>query len=185
MKTNRTLSFFARLAILTAGVLVVPQVMAREAVTDGFTPSDSREYVEVNLDRNLIVLATDIVAASEPDLAALLAEVERISVRVIGLDDSNRGASLDRIEAIRTQLDSEGWSAIVTVREGPGGDNVSVLARMTDEAITGVVITVVDSDDEVVVLDIAGRVATEQLAHLIDRLKIDGLDGLSDLLKEA
>ena len=185
MNPTRTLSLLARIAILTAGVLIVPQAMARDAVTDGFIPAANRDYVEVNLDRALIGLAIDIVAASEPDVAALLAEVERISVRVIGLDDSNRRDSLDRIETIRTQLTSEGWSAIVTVREGPKGDNVSILARTTEDAITGVVITVIDSDDQVVVLDIAGRVTTEGLVPLVERFKIDELDGLSDLLKEA
>lgn len=182
MKTTRTLSFFARIAILTAGVFIVPQIMAREAVTDGFTAAANREYVEVNLDRALIALASDIVAPSEPDLAALLAEVDRISVRVIGLDESNRSAALERIANIRTQLASEGWSAIVTVREGPEGDNISILARVSDDAICGVVITIIDAEDEVVVLDIAGRVSTEDLVHLVERL---GVDGLSDLLKEA
>lgn len=185
MNTNRTLSFFARLAILTAGIFVVPQITARDAVTNGFTAAANREFVEVNLDRALIVLASEIVAASEPDVAALLAEVDRISVRVIGLDDSNRDTSLARIENIRTQLASEGWSAIVTVREGLGGDNVSVLARVSENAIEGVVITVIDSDDEVVVLDIAGRVRTEDLVHLVERLEIDELEGISDLLKQA
>jgi hypothetical protein len=185
MITNRTLSYFARLAILTAGVFIIPQATAREAMTDGFTASASREYVEVNLDRALIALAGDIVAKSEPDLAALLAEIERISVRVVGLDDANRDASLERIETIRTELKSEGWASIVTVREGPGGDNVSILARMTGEAITGVVITVIESNDEVVVLDIAGRVGTEQLAQLVERLGIEGLGDLSPILREA
>lgn len=185
MNPNRTLSFFARIAILTAGVFILPQIMARDAVTDGFTAAANREYVEVNLDRALIALASELVAASEPDVAALLAEVSRISVRVIGLDDSNRNDSLERIENIRTQLESEGWTSVVTVREGPAGDNVSILARVGDDAINGVVITVIDAEDEVVVLDIAGRVRTEDLVHLVERLNIDELDGLSDLLKEA
>jgi hypothetical protein len=185
MITNRTLSYFARLALLTAGVFIIPPATAREAMTEGFSASPSREYVEVNLDRNLIALARDIVATSEPDLAALLAEIERISVRVVGLDDTNRETSLQRIETIRTELKSEGWASIVTFREGSGGDNVSILARVTGETINGVVITVIDSDDEVVVLDIDGRVTTEQLAQLVEGLRIQGLDDLSPLLQEA
>ena len=185
MKKSNPLSAISRLAILTAAIIAPSLASAAGTVTDGFARAADREYVEVNLDRNLIELALGIVASKEPALAATFEDIDRVSVRVIGLDESNRSASLVRVGEIRTTLESDGWTSIVSVNEGHGGDNVSILARVVDDAITGLVITVIDAEDEVVVVDISGRVKTEQIAALIDRLNIEGLGDLSNLLEEV
>ena len=170
---------------MTASVVAATYASATESVTSDFEPAADREYVEVNLDRSLIELAMGIVGAKEPSLAALLAEIERVNIRVIGLDESNRASSLQRIEEIRSNLEADGWATIVTVSEGDRGHDVSVLARMDEDAITGLVITVIDSDDGIVVLDISGQVRTEQIAELVERLNIEGLEGLSEILEEV
>ena len=185
MKTSNLLSTISRMAILTAAVVATSYAFAAESVTNGFEPSLDREYVEVNLDRSLIELAVGIVGSKEPALGALLEEIQRVNVRVIGLDETNRTASLQRIYEIRSNLEADGWSTIVTVSEGNNGDNVSVLALVDGDSINGLVVTVIDSEDEIVVLDISGRVRTEQIAELVERLNIEELDGLSEILKEV
>jgi hypothetical protein len=185
MKTSRILSVISRVAIMTISVVAATYASATGSVTNGFEPAADREYVEVNLDRSLIELAMGIVGAKEPTLAALLTEIERVNIRVIGLDESNRASSLQRIEEIRSSLESDGWATVVTVSEGDNGDDVSVLARMDEDAITGLVITVIDSDDEIVILDISGQVRTEQITELVERLNIEGLEGLSEILEKA
>jgi hypothetical protein len=185
MKTSNLLSAIGRMTILTAAIIATSYASAAESVTNGFRPSPNRESVEVNLDRSLIELAVGIAGSKEPALAALLQEIQRVNIRVIGLDESNRTASLQRIDEIRRNLEADGWSSIITVSEGDGGDNVSVLALVDEDAITGLVVTVVDSEDEIVVLDISGRIRTEQIAELVERLNIEGLDGLSEILEEV
>jgi hypothetical protein len=172
------------MAILTATVVATSYASATESVTNGFEPSVDREYVEVNLDRSLIELAVEIVGSKEPALGALLDKIQRVNVRVIGLDESNRTVSLQRIDEIRNGLEADGWSSIVTVSEGTHGGDVSVLALVDGDAINGLVVTVVDSEDEIVVLDISGRILTEQIVELVGRLNIEGLDGLSEILEE-
>jgi len=157
----------SRVVVLTTTLIATSHAFASQSVTTGFSASPDREYVEVNLDRGLIELAVGVVRSKQPELAALLNDISRVNVRVIGLDESNRSSALERINEIRTNLGTEGWTSIISVLEGAAGDNVSIMAQIVDNVMTGLVITVIDSEDEVVVVDISGRIRTDQMAELI------------------
>jgi len=98
---------------MTVSFVAAAYASATESVTSGFEPAADREYVEVNLDRSLIEQAMGIVGAKEPSLAALLTEIERVNIRVIGLGESNRASSLKHIEEIRSNL---GPAALIPAR---------------------------------------------------------------------
>lgn len=140
-----------------------------------FTAASGREFVEVNLQSGLLKFAAKIAATEEPEAAELLRNISHVRVNVIGLDDTNRGATVERIEKIRADLEKQGWEKIVTVREGEdkGGDDVAIYMKSSgEEAIEGVVVTVIERGGEAVLVNIVGNIRAEQLAKLGEQLDV-------------
>jgi len=141
-----------------------------------FSPSESGQFVEVNLSPGILKFAARIAATKEPDAAAILGNLRRVRVNVVGLDDKNRAGTLDQINTIRRKLSSQGWTQIVTVREKEGGDNVDIHVKQNaDESIDGIVVTVIDKKGEAVFVNIVGNITADQIGVIAEKFDIDPL----------
>lgn len=171
---------------VVAGVLASSALAAHPVGYVDFGSFDAdvgEQYVEVDINKALLKLASVFAQHEDPEVAELISNLERIRVNVFGVDDNNRAATTARIEAVRGQLDAQGWSRIVTVREN-SGDNVAVFLKQDgEEAIQGVVVTVIGGNGEAVLVNIVGDVRLEQIARIGERLNIDPLRELK--LKRA
>jgi hypothetical protein len=140
------------------------------------TPSEKGQYVEVNLSSSLIKFAARLAEKQEPEVAALLGNIQNVRVNVVGLDDKNRAGSLAQIEKVRAQLDSGGWTKVVTVREKNGGDNVDVhVKQANDDVIEGLVVTVVSRKSEAVFVNIVGNISAEKISRIAEKLNLEPL----------
>lgn len=143
-----------------------------------FTAASGREFVEVNLQSGLLKFAAKIAATEEPEAAELLRNITHVRVNVVGMDDSNRDGTVERVEMIRADLEKRGWEKIVTVREGgdKAGDDVAIYMKSKGEdAIEGIVVTVIDKKGEAVLVNIVGNIRADQIAKLADQLDIKPL----------
>jgi hypothetical protein len=139
-------------------------------------PSEKGEFVEVNLSPALLKFAARIAKHHEPDAAEIVGDIKRIRVNVVGLDDSNRAATIEKIEGVRAKLEQQGWTKMVTVRERNDGDNVAVFAKMRDDdTIDGLVVTVIDRKGEAVFVNIVGTINPDKIAALADKYDIEPL----------
>jgi hypothetical protein len=139
-------------------------------------PASKGQFVEVNLSPGLIKFAARLAKKQEPEAAELLGNLKRVRVNVIGLDDANRAGTVEKIEAVRRQLEAQGWTKMVTVREKNGGDNVDVhVKQLNDDVIQGLVVTVIDKKGEAVFVNIVGNIKAEQLGELAEKLDIEPL----------
>ncbi len=139
-------------------------------------PSGEGKFVEVNLSPGLLKFASLCVPKSEPQAADLVRNLKHVRVNVVELNDANRAATLDRVRSIRHDLGTQGWTSLANVREQPKGDDVQIFAKMRgDEAIEGLVVTVISGGREVVLVNIVGDIKAEQIAMLADRFHIDPL----------
>ena len=139
-------------------------------------PSAKGQFVEVNLSSGLLRFAAKIAAHQEPEAAELMANLKRIRVNVVGLDDTNRTGTIERMETIRRKLETEGWTQIVSVREPGQGDNVNVHVKQHgDDAIDGLVITVIDQKGEAVFVNIVGNISADQISKIADKFDIEPL----------
>lgn len=139
-------------------------------------PSSDGKFVEVNLSPALLKFAARIAKHHEPDAAEIVGDIKRIRVNVVGLDDSNRATTIEKIEAVRSQLENQGWTRMVTVREGHDGDNVAVFAKMRDDdSIDGLVVTVIDRKGEAVFVNIVGNINPDKIALLAEKYDIEPL----------
>lgn len=176
MKSPRSLITVAGLAL----ALTVPSFAAE--AESGFVdigqlvPSAKGEFVEVNISSGMLKFAAKIAAKQEPEAAALLGSLKRVRVNVVSLDDTNREGTVGQIEAIRRKLESQGWTKMVTVREGENGDNVDVhVMQRSEDVIDGLVVTVLDRKGEAVFVNIVGHISADQIATVADSLHIEPL----------
>ena len=139
-------------------------------------PAAKGQFVEVNLSPSLLKFAARIAQHQEPDAAEIVADLRRIRVNVVTLDDSNRADIVAKIEGVRRKLEQDGWTPMVTVREKDGGDNVSVHARQkSDDVIEGLVVTVIDGKGEAVFVNIVGNISADKIGTLAEKYDIEPL----------
>jgi hypothetical protein len=176
MKSLRLLAATAGLA----AVLSAPSFAAEKEpgyVDIGqLMPSAKGEFVEVNLSPGLLRFAAKIASKQEPEAAALIANLKRVRVNVVSLDDSNRTSTVEQFEGIRRKLEAQGWTQMVTVRERDGGDNVTVHAKQKgDDVIEGLVVTVINGKGEAVFVNIVGTISAEQISTIAEQFDIEPL----------
>jgi hypothetical protein len=174
-----------RIKLFTVATLAVAFALPGFAASNpgevdfGSMPSaKGREFVEVNLQSNLISLAAKIVRKQEPEVAELLSNIKRVRVNVVGLDDSNRGTVDEKMQAVRADLESRGWTQVVTVRS-ENGENVNIHIKTGEnDVIQGLVVTVIDSGREAVFVNIVGNIDPDKIAEIANRLDIEPLKKL-------
>ena len=166
------------LALFTAMSLTA---LAAEGAAPGYVdfgklipPSAGGEFVEVQIKSNLINIAARLAEKTEPEVADVLRGLQAIRVNVVGLNESNRAATQERVKAIRDQLESQGWERIVTAQSGKEDVGVYLKTR-GDEAVQGVVVTVLEGDKEAVLVNIVGDLKPEKLAMLGEKFNIEPL----------
>ncbi len=160
------LSTIAAAASPEAGYVDIGQLM----------PSAKGQFVEVNLSSGMLKFAAKLAAHHDPEAADLVSNLKSIRVNVVGLDDSNRASTIEKIESVRRKLEAQGWTKMVTVREMNEGDNVDVhVMQRGDDAIDGLVVTVIDHKGEAVFVNIVGNINADQIAKIADKFDIDPL----------
>jgi hypothetical protein len=139
-------------------------------------PSADGQFVEVNLSPMMLKFVARVTASDEPETANLIGSLKRVRVNVVGLDNANRASTLEKIESIRRTLEAQGWTQIVTVRDKGNGDNVDVHVKPHGEdAIDGLVVTVIDHQGQAVFVNIVGTISPEQIAKVAEKLNIEPL----------
>jgi hypothetical protein len=149
----------------------------------GKFPQTSGEFVEVDLKNSLLSMVARLTQKEEPEVAELLRGVHSIRVNVIGLTDENREDMETRIKSIRTELDTKGWEKIVTA-QNPKEDVGIYLKTRAEEAIEGLVLTVLEGKREAVLINIVGDIKLDKLGALGDRLNIAPLKKVAQALEQ-
>ncbi|MBI4660471.1 MAG: DUF4252 domain-containing protein [Verrucomicrobia bacterium] len=146
-------------------------------------PIGSGEFIEVHVKSNLIGMAARLVEKIEPDAAQLLRGLQLVRVNVIGLNDENRSDMEKRIQTIREELDSKGWERIVTAQKKD--EDISVyLKTRGEEAVEGLVVTVLQARREAVLVNIVGDIRPEKVALVGEKLNIDPLKKIGQHLEK-
>src|SRR5688572_9795760 len=141
------------------------------------SPVPGAEFVEVNINSNLVAMVTSLAKKAEPEIAEILKGLKSIRVNVLGLNDENRDDIQSRIASVRGQLDKGGWDRIVTVVNG--ADDVGVYMKTKGaEVVEGIVVTVLSGDKEAVFVNVVGDIRPEKLATVGERFNIEPLKHL-------
>ena len=145
-----------------------------------FTPSDNGTFVEVKVNSSLIQMAAKIAQESEPEVARIIGGLKSIRVNVMEVDDEQQAQIKEQVESIRRQLDQNKWEQIVKVKEDE--TDVGIYAKLQgDEAIEGLVVTVIENG-QVVLVHIDGKIRPEELAQVGERMNIPPLSRVGAML---
>ncbi|MBX3747559.1 MAG: DUF4252 domain-containing protein [Verrucomicrobiae bacterium] len=137
-----------------------------------FVPDGSGgPFVEVNIGPSLIGLVARLAEKTEPDVTELLRGLKAVRVNVIGVSDANRAEVDARLTKIRADLAVGGWERVVSVQEGKQDVGV-YLKQRGEEAIEGVVVTVIGAGREAVFVNIVGDIRPERIAEVAEKLNI-------------
>jgi Domain of unknown function (DUF4252) len=148
-------------------------------------PADGGQFVEIQINSNLLSLAAQVVEKQQPEAAKLLRSVQLVHVNVVGLTDENRAELTKRVRQIRHDLDARGWDHNVVV-QGKDGQDVGIYTKTRGgEALAGLAITVIDAKDQVVLINIVGDIRPEQVAALGEKLDIEPLKDVGAVLKKT
>ena len=146
-------------------------------------PTSGGEFVEVHITSNLISMVARLAEKSEPEIAELLRGLHRVRVNVIGLDDGNRAEMETRVKKIRSDLDAQGWERIVTAQKKEEDVGVYLKTR-GEEAVEGVVVTVIESNREAVFINIVGNIKPEKIAVIGERFNIEPLKKIGQAVEK-
>jgi len=185
----KTLIHYAQ-TILLIGLIGGSVAQAQTPVTGyvdfgKLTPSaDGGEFDEVNIRSNLISMAARLASKAEPQVADLLRGIQQVRVNVLGLSDANRMDIRKRVQTIRDELDALQWERVVTVQNPQ--EDVGVWLKMRgDEAVEGLVVTVLSGDKEAVLVNIVGNIRPEKVAMIGERFNIEPLKNLGPALEHT
>ena len=146
-------------------------------------PASGGEFVEVNIKGNLISMVSRLTAKHEPEVAEMLRGLQLIRVNVIGLDSGNRADVEKRVKTIRSELDAQGWERVVTVQNS--GEDVNIYMKTRgEEAVQGLVVTVLDGKKEAVLVNIVGDIKPEKLAVIGERFNVEPLKKAGKAVKK-
>ncbi len=166
------------LSVLASTLLLAPLAGASESgyVDLGkFAPADGCQFVEVNLGAPLLKFASVFVDKEEPEVATMIRNLKHVRVNVVGFNDDTRSDTTTRVRTLRQELAQQGWTQIVTVQEPGKAEDVAVFVKLNNEdSIDGVVVTVIDRDQAVVV-NVVGSIKPEQIAALGQRFDVPAL----------
>lgn len=166
-------------ATLSLAILPVRTTAAEPGLVDfgRLAAGPDSKFVEVNLKPGLLKFAAKLAASQEPEAAELLQNIRHVRVNVVGLDESNKVDTVARMQSIRAELEEKGWEKIVTAREpkASGTDDVAIYALSNEEAIQGIVVTVLEHKGSAVFVNVVGNIRAEDLVKLGEKLDIKPL----------
>ena len=147
--------------------------------------SDSADgdSIEVNIKGTLLSFAAKIAEKSEPKASELLKNLHQVRVNVLKLSEKNRDQITEHAKSIRARLTTDKWEQVVSVQEK--NEDVGVFVKMSEEAIQGLVVTVIEGGKEAVFVNIVGNIRAEQLAEVADQLNIEPLKKMAGKLKKS
>jgi hypothetical protein len=165
-------------AVVAASVLTTLHAANPPGFVDfgAFQATPGAEFVEVNVNSNLIAMVTSF-AKDEPEVAEVLKGLKSVRVNVLGVNDANREEMEARVQSVRAQLDRGGWDKVVSVMNGKDDVGVYVKTR-GPEAVEGIVVTVLDPKGQAVFVNVVGDIQPEKLTMVGERFNIEPLKHL-------
>ena len=140
---------------------------------------DENLDVEVTIGPSMVRLMSAAIRESEPEMYEALQGLLGLYTAVIDVSDESlrkRGDALVR-DTIGG-LEKGGWERLARVRDGSSNLNVLVHG-LNDETIDGLLVLILDKDDdELVFVNLHGKIDLAHLQRIAEQMDVPGLDGL-------
>jgi hypothetical protein len=136
----------------------------------------ARESVDISLDRDMLKTAGGFMSGgkgeNDAEFAELVKGLDGVHVKVFSFDQPGMYSSAD-IESVVKQVETQGWKKLLSVRE----KNSRVEMWMRDNSTDGGMFFVASEPNELVMINIAGKVDLESLRKLQGRMGVPSMQG--------
>jgi len=147
--------------------------------------------VEVFLKGSLLVLAREAVRDDDPELSDLLSKITYVHVQVFPVDETTASALKEKTRDVAKHLEKKGWEMTIRVREEEEQVLVYLLPGKGGE-IQGVVVMVVEDDEDAAFINIVGDINPAEIGKLGRAFHLDSMgfpmkvevDGDADIIVE-
>ena len=142
----------------------------------GYFPLDELQFlspddlsVEINLRGAMLRLIGKVAADDDPEFAQVMNNLEAIRVQIAPLDRLQADDVRKGLDTGVAMLENKGWYRMVMTREE--GEEVHIYGRERDGDLQGLTVLAME-DDEVIILNLVGRIDPDQLGSLMTGLDL-------------
>ncbi len=165
--------------ILTLALIIAAVPASAQRINLDFPDlaEKATEVVDVTLDANMLRLAAKFLSGADADERAVREVISGLHGIYVRSYEFDKEGEYDRslIDKVKAQL-GPSWKPLVTVRS-KSKDNVSIMADMHGDKITGLVI-IATEPREFTIVNINGPIDIDRLASL------SGQFGIPEMMKE-
>ncbi len=175
--TSRCAGILASLLLLVLAAPAGAQVEAHP----GYFPVEELGFMEpedLSLEINLAGSMLELIAAAfddeDPEFSELVRGLQGIRVRIAETEDLELPTLEQGFKRATAWLDENGWEAFIRLREDD--EQLHVFMRVVEGDMVGTTVLILEPEDQVVVVNVVGRLDLALLAQLADSLDIPALD---------
>lgn len=146
---------------------------------------DDGNVIEISIQGALLKMLSGAISEKNEELGEVLSGIVSINAVVVELGDKSGDKAVRLARSTAEELKGDGWEQIIHVRQKDDA-NVAVLAHHDDDEIDGLVVLVVEGDDQLVFVNIAGTIDLAGLARIGMNFDVAGLEQISgEIMKQA
>lgn len=142
----------------------------------GYFPLDELQFlspedlsVEINLRGAMLRLIGKVALDEDPEFAQIMNDLEAIRVQIAPADRLQSDDIRKGLDSGVSMLENLGWYRMVLTRDE--GEEVHIYGRESDGGLQGLTVLAVE-DEEVIVLNLVGRIDPDQLGSLMTGLDL-------------
>ncbi|NIM18843.1 MAG: DUF4252 domain-containing protein [Candidatus Latescibacteria bacterium] len=134
--------------------------------------------VEVFLKGPLLSLVSAATEEEDPELSDAISKLKYIHIQAFPLEDVDVSKVAGKIKDVAKQLEQKGWETVVRMRDDEENVHVYLLPTKSGEEINGLVVMVIEEDNEAVFINIVGEIDPKQIGRLGRKFDIKTLENI-------
>ena len=163
--------FLSILAMLMVACgITAPRGNQGYADLDSLGVFDTDRTMALSIGPTLIRIAARAVDDDEPELAAMLRDLDGVRIRIYEIDGNPQRVA-NRIMNMSMHLREDGWQNVLLIQEE--GEQTHMLMRSRGERIDGLTLITSDGDQEAVVINLMGHLDPHSFGEVMAALDID------------
>lgn len=167
-----------RRSILLLSIALLASTLHAQPIEEhpGYFPIDELQFlspddlsVEINLRGAMLRLIGKVAADDDPEFAQVMNNLEAIRVQIAPTDRLQADAIRKGLDTGVAMLENMGWYRMILTRDE--GEEVHIYGREDEGALQGLTVLAIE-DEEVIVLNLVGRIDPDQLGSLMSGLDL-------------
>ncbi len=159
--------------LMVACGITAPRSNEGYADLDSLGVFDTDRTMALSIGPTLIKFAALAVDDDEPEIAALLRDLDGVRIRIYEIDGNPQRVA-KRIMNMSKRLREDGWQSVALIQEED--EQTHMLIRTSGDRIYGLTLISSDGEEEAVIINLMGHLDPHNFSDLMNALDIDSPD---------